>query len=380
MMFRSNFGDLPVQHGRAARSPPSRGVHVGRRPGDAAAGARPVHGPPAPLGPRGRGAAGASCAVAAIERVPIPEPDHRERASRCCQRAGRAGRRRSSSDIADLFGPTRTSGRGARRPRRQAGRGRRQARAPAGGAARRRSRQYRDQVDPDAQADAEAVGNIAHPARRDHRPDRGVGRHRLAEPRRRLRPRPARPAGAAPTSAGRSPKLFLRHAGDRVGRRADRDARRRASAAPRPLPQRVRARSSRSCGTRADARRPRRHACRAPSGSTLNTARDTSFLVVDGLIRGWSRRSPSSTRRRTTDADNVLGDVIVGWDAAALDVDSPARPTAADVVSGRMVSLALRRGGGDDDRAAAAHAGCTCPGGSARRRARTSCSSRSAAS
>ena len=47
--------------------------------------------------------------------------------------------------------------------------------------------------------------------------------------------------------------------------------------------------------------------------------------------------------------DNVLGDVIVGWDAAALDVDSPARPTAADVVSGRMVSVVLRRGGGEDE-------------------------------
>ena len=35
----------------------------------------------------------------------------------------------------------------------------------------------------------------------------------------------------APTSAGRWPKLFLDHAGDRLGRRADRDARRPASAA-----------------------------------------------------------------------------------------------------------------------------------------------------
>ena len=34
---------------------------------------------------------------------------------------------------------------------------------------------------------------------------------------------------------------------------------------------------------------------------------------------------------------------------SALDVDSPARPTAADVVSGRMVSAVIRRGDADDE-------------------------------
>ncbi|MFP5415290.1 MAG: DUF6603 domain-containing protein [Actinomycetes bacterium] len=79
------------------------------------------------------------------------------------------------------------------------------------------------------------------------------------------------------------------------------------------------------------------------SGSTLNTARDTSFLVVDGLIRGIVAAIAVVDQTKDPDASNVLGDVVVGWDAAALDVDSPARPTAADVLSGRMVSLALRR-------------------------------------
>lgn len=85
------------------------------------------------------------------------------------------------------------------------------------------------------------------------------------------------------------------------------------------------------------------------SGSTLNTARDTSFLVVDGLIRGLVAAIAVIDQIKDGDGDNLLGDVIVGWDAAALDVDSPARPTAADVVSGRMVSVVLRRGAADDE-------------------------------
>lgn len=83
-------------------------------------------------------------------------------------------------------------------------------------------------------------------------------------------------------------------------------------------------------------------------GSTLNTDRDTSFLVVDGLIRGIVAAIAVIDQTKDHEALNALGDVIVGWDAAALDVDSPARPTAADVLAGRMVSLALRRDGETD--------------------------------
>ncbi|NUU16754.1 hypothetical protein HP550_05765 [Cellulomonas humilata] len=83
-------------------------------------------------------------------------------------------------------------------------------------------------------------------------------------------------------------------------------------------------------------------------GSTLNTARDTSFLVVDGLVRGIVAAIAVVDQTKDEDASNALGDVIVGWDAAALDVDSPARPTAADVLAARMVSLALRRAGATD--------------------------------
>jgi hypothetical protein len=83
-------------------------------------------------------------------------------------------------------------------------------------------------------------------------------------------------------------------------------------------------------------------------GSTLNTARDTSFLVVDGLVRGIVAAIAVLDQTKDEDARNALDDVIVGWDAAALDVDSPARPTAADVLAGRMVSVALRRDGVTD--------------------------------
>jgi hypothetical protein len=83
-------------------------------------------------------------------------------------------------------------------------------------------------------------------------------------------------------------------------------------------------------------------------GSTLNTARDTSFLVVDGLIRGIVAAIAVIDQTRDEQGRNALGDIIVGWDSAALDVDSPQRPTAADVLSGRMVSMALRHDGGID--------------------------------
>lgn len=83
-------------------------------------------------------------------------------------------------------------------------------------------------------------------------------------------------------------------------------------------------------------------------GSTLNTDRDTSFLVVDGLIRGIVAAIAVIDQTKDHEALNALGDVIVGWDAAALDADSPVRPTAADVLASRMVSLALRRDGETD--------------------------------
>jgi hypothetical protein len=85
------------------------------------------------------------------------------------------------------------------------------------------------------------------------------------------------------------------------------------------------------------------------SGSTLETARDTTFLVVDGLIRGLVAAIAVVDQVKDGFGDNALGDVIVGWDSAALDVDAQARPTAADIVSGRMVSVVLRRGGTDDE-------------------------------
>ncbi|WP_199424368.1 DUF6603 domain-containing protein [Actinotalea solisilvae] len=80
-------------------------------------------------------------------------------------------------------------------------------------------------------------------------------------------------------------------------------------------------------------------------GSTLNTARDTSFLVVDGLVRGIVAAIAVVDQTKDGENRNALGDVVVGWDAAALDVDSPARPTAADVLAARMTSIALRRDG-----------------------------------
>lgn len=85
-------------------------------------------------------------------------------------------------------------------------------------------------------------------------------------------------------------------------------------------------------------------------GSTLVTDRDISFLVVDGLIRGIIAAIAVIDQVKDEEGNNLLGDMIVGWDAAALDVDSELRPTAADVVSGRMVSVVLRSGDDDDER------------------------------
>ncbi len=81
------------------------------------------------------------------------------------------------------------------------------------------------------------------------------------------------------------------------------------------------------------------------SGSTLNTGRDVSFLVIDGLIRGIVAAIAVVDQTKDPFDENVLSDVIVGWDSAALDVDSAVRPTAADLLASRMVSLALRHGG-----------------------------------
>lgn len=78
------------------------------------------------------------------------------------------------------------------------------------------------------------------------------------------------------------------------------------------------------------------------SGSSLNTARDKSFLFVDGLIRGIIAAIAVIDQTKDEFDENVLSDVIVGWDDPALDVDSDERPTVADVLASRMVSLALR--------------------------------------
>ena len=83
-------------------------------------------------------------------------------------------------------------------------------------------------------------------------------------------------------------------------------------------------------------------------GGTLNTNRDYSFLFVDGLIRGLVAAIAVVDQTKDPHDENVLGDVIVGWDAAGLDVDSTVRPRAADLLAGRMVSLLLRRAGASD--------------------------------
>ncbi|MFZ1412563.1 MAG: DUF6603 domain-containing protein, partial [Micropruina sp.] len=84
------------------------------------------------------------------------------------------------------------------------------------------------------------------------------------------------------------------------------------------------------------------------TGSTLDTKGEIALLAVDGLIRGLVAAIAVIDQTKDPDDENVLSDVIVGWDAAGLDVDSPVRPTAADVLASRMVSLGLRRDGGID--------------------------------
>lgn len=84
-------------------------------------------------------------------------------------------------------------------------------------------------------------------------------------------------------------------------------------------------------------------------GDTLNTGRDYSFLFVDGLIRGLVAAIAVVDQTKDPYDENLLADVIVGWDAAGLDVDSEVRPRASDLIASRMVSLLLRRRGQDSD-------------------------------
>ncbi|MCW3157697.1 DUF6603 domain-containing protein [Micropruina sonneratiae] len=81
------------------------------------------------------------------------------------------------------------------------------------------------------------------------------------------------------------------------------------------------------------------------SGSSLQTARDSGFLFVDGLIRGILAAIAVIDQTKDEFDENMLSDVIVGWDAPGLDIDSDQRPAAADVLASRMVSLALRHDG-----------------------------------
>ena len=75
MMFRSNFGICRFEHGRGRRGDRrQRGVHLGRRPRDPAAGARPVHGPPGAARSASRSRRRAAARVRASSGCPIPEP------------------------------------------------------------------------------------------------------------------------------------------------------------------------------------------------------------------------------------------------------------------------------------------------------------------
>ena len=85
------------------------------------------------------------------------------------------------------------------------------------------------------------------------------------------------------------------------------------------------------------------------SGSTLNTARDKTFYVIDGLIRGVMAAIATIDQTKDEFNENMLSDVIVGWDAPGLDIDSPTRPTAADLLASRMVSFSLRHDGDPAD-------------------------------
>ena len=77
------------------------------------------------------------------------------------------------------------------------------------------------------------------------------------------------------------------------------------------------------------------------TGTTLNTARDESFLVIDGLIRGIVAAIAVIDQTKDEFDENILSDVIVGWDGKGVDIDSDERPSAADLLASRMVSLSL---------------------------------------
>ena len=85
------------------------------------------------------------------------------------------------------------------------------------------------------------------------------------------------------------------------------------------------------------------------TGTTLNTARDESFLVIDGLIRGIVAAIAVIDQTKDEFNENMLSDVIVGWDAPGLDIDSTTRPAAADLLASRMVSFSLRHDGDPAD-------------------------------
>ena len=84
------------------------------------------------------------------------------------------------------------------------------------------------------------------------------------------------------------------------------------------------------------------------SGSTINTDRDRVMFFLDGLLRGVLAAIAVIDQTKDEFDENVLGDVIVGWDAPGLDVDSDVRPTAADLLASRMVSFSLRRDASPD--------------------------------
>ncbi|MEO1091106.1 MAG: DUF6603 domain-containing protein [Pseudomonadota bacterium] len=77
---------------------------------------------------------------------------------------------------------------------------------------------------------------------------------------------------------------------------------------------------------------------------SIGNPRDHAALMIDFAVRlgaitvGWFDRE---NERGTENDVALVRDVLVGWDAPGLDVDSPITPSAADVVSARMVSIAL---------------------------------------
>ena len=84
------------------------------------------------------------------------------------------------------------------------------------------------------------------------------------------------------------------------------------------------------------------------SGTTINTDRDAMMFFLDGLLRGALAAIAVVDKTKDEFDENLLSDVIVGWDAPGLDVDSDVRPTAADLLASRMVSFSLRRNGHPD--------------------------------